>query len=193
MRTLVLASSSPYRRLLLERLGLPFETAGPDVDERRLAGEAPEAMVRRLSEAKARALADRFPSALIIGSDQCAVTERGEVLGKPGDPERAAAQLRAASGRSVRFLTGLCLLDAATGTAQADVVPFTVYFRVLSEDEIRAYLKRERPFDCAGSFRSEGLGIALFRRMEGDDPNALVGLPLIRLVDMLKTAGVSVL
>ncbi len=193
MRTLVLASSSPYRRALLARLGLPFEAADPKVDERRLAGESPASLVRRLAEAKARALAGRRPQALIIGSDQCAVTERDEILGKPGDLERAAAQLRAASGRSVQFLTGLCVLDAATGTVQSDVVPFTVHFRKLSERQIRAYLERERPFDCAGSFRSEGLGIALFRRMEGTDPSALMGLPLIRLVDMLEAAGMPVL
>ncbi len=193
MRTLVLASSSPYRKALLTRLGLRFETASPEIDEARRPGESPEGMVRRLSEHKARALAGDFPDALIIGADQCAVTESGEVLGKPGGLERAIAQLQAASGRSVRFLTGLCLLDSASGALQADVVPFTVYFRTLSDRQIRAYLEREQPFDCAGAFRSEGLGVALFRRMSGDDPNALIGLPLIRLVEMLEEAGVPVL
>lgn len=193
MRKLVLASGSPYRRALLQRLGLDFETANPEVDERPLPGESPGAMVLRLAEAKARTLAPRHPDALIIGSDQCAVTEDGDILGKPGDADRAAEQLRRASGRSVRFLTGLCLLDTAGGTVQLDVVPFTVHFRSLSEAQIHRYLERERPYDCAGSFRSEGLGIALFRRLEGDDPNALIGLPLIRLVDMLEAAGMPVL
>ncbi|HHB11729.1 MAG TPA: septum formation inhibitor Maf [Chromatiales bacterium] len=193
MRTLVLASSSPYRRALLQRLGVAFRTARPEVDETPLPGEPPAALVRRLAEAKARALAERFPEALIIGSDQCAVTDESRILGKPGDFEHAYAQLRALSGRSVRFLTGLCLLEASTGTVQLDVVPFLVEFRHLSDAQIRRYLQRERPFDCAGSFRSEGLGIALFRRMQGDDPNALIGLPLIRLVDMLEAAGQPVL
>ncbi len=185
MRTLVLASSSPYRRALLQRLGVAFRTARPEVDETPLPGEPPAALARRLAE--------RFPEALIIGSDQCAVTDESRILGKPGDFEHAYAQLRALSGRSVRFLTGLCLLEASTGTVQLDVVPFLVEFRHLSDAQIRRYLQRERPFDCAGSFRSEGLGIALFRRMQGDDPNALIGLPLIRLVDMLEAAGQPVL
>ncbi|ROR32643.1 Maf family protein [Inmirania thermothiophila] len=191
-RRIVLASTSPYRRELLARLGLPFATAAPGVDETPRAGEAPAALVARLAEAKARAVAPAFPDALVIGSDQVAVLEDGTLLTKPGGHERARAQLAAASGRTVTFLTGLCLLDAATGAAQTDVVPFRVRFRTLDPERIERYLARERPYDCAGSFRSEGLGIALFRAMEGEDPTALVGLPLIRLVDFLAAAGVAV-
>lgn len=188
---LVLASTSPYRRELLGKLGLAFDVAAPDVDEGALPGEGPEALVRRLAEAKARAVAANHPGALVIGSDQVAVLD-GKVLGKPGDQDRATQQLRAASGKSVLFLTGLCLLDGRDGTAQVDVVPFRVVFRALSEAQIERYLNRERPYNCAGSFKSEGLGISLFKRLEGDDPNALIGLPLIRLVDMLATTGVHV-
>ncbi|MCK9532057.1 MAG: Maf family nucleotide pyrophosphatase [Gammaproteobacteria bacterium] len=189
---LVLASTSPYRRELLARLGLPFQVAAPEVDEGALPGESPDALVRRLAEAKARAVAAKHPGALVIGSDQVAVLE-GQVLGKPGDHARATAQLRAASGKAVQFLTGLCLFDGRNGTVQVDLVPFGVVFRVLSDAQIEGYLAREQPYNCAGSFKSEGLGIALFERLEGDDPNALIGLPLIRLVDMLAKTGVPVL
>lgn len=192
MRRLILASTSPFRRELLNRLGIPFETAAPEVDETRLPGEVPSALVARLAEAKARAVARNWPNALVIGSDQVAVNE-GEVLGKPGNYERAAAQLRAASGRRVTFLTGLCLLDTATDSAQVEVVPFAVVFRPLTEERIEGYLRRERPYNCAGSFKSEGLGVALFERLEGEDPSALIGLPLIRLVRMLERRGVDVL
>ena len=187
---LVLASTSPYRRELLGRLGLPFTTARPEVDESPLAGEDPEVLVRRLAEAKARAVAPVHPDALVIGSDQVAVLD-GNVVGKPGAPDAAADQLRRASGRAVRFLTGLCLLDTARDVAEVVVEPFTVHFRALDEGQIARYIERERPFDCAGSFKSEGLGIALFERLEGDDPSALVGLPLIRLVSLLGRAGVT--
>jgi MAF protein len=192
MTQLILASSSPYRRELLQRLGLPFHAEAPDIDEARLQGEAPEAMVRRLARAKAAALVQRHGDALIIGSDQCAVLG-DTVLGKPGGFEAARAQLRQASGRCAVFHTGLCLLDAATGEDQTEDILFKVHFRDLDDARISAYLRRERPYHCAGSFRSEGLGIALFRRLEGDDPTALVGLPLIRLVSMLARAGVEVL
>lgn len=191
-RPLVLGSTSPFRRELLERLGLPFTTAAPEVDETPQPGETPEHLVHRLAEAKARAVAGAHPDALIIGSDQVAVID-GRILGKPGDHDRAMEQLRAASGRAVTFLTGLCLLDAADGGAQTEVVPFTVHFRALSDPQIDGYLRREQPYNCAGSFKSEGLGIALFERLEGDDPNALIGLPLIRLVAMLENAGLAVL
>ena len=187
---LVLASTSPYRRELLGRLGLPFTTARPEVDESPLAGEDPEVLVRRLAEAKARAVAPIHPDALVIGSDQVAVLD-GNVVGKPGAPDAAADQLRRASGRAVRFLTGLCLLDTARDVAEVVVEPFTVHFRALDDGQIARYIERERPFDCAGSFKSEGLGIALFERLEGDDPSALVGLPLIRLVSLLGRAGVT--
>lgn len=189
---LVLASSSPYRRHLLARLGWPFTWAAPEVDEARLDGESPAALVRRLAESKARALAPRFPQALIVGSDQAAVIE-GEVVGKPGSLERAVEQLRRASGKRMEFLTGVCVLDARTAQAEVDCVPYSVHFRNLDAREIRAYLEAERPFDCAGSFKSEGLGIALFDRMEGEDPTALIGLPMIRLTAMLRRLGVDVL
>lgn len=192
MPSLVLASSSPYRRDLLARLGLPFEQASPELDETPLPGESAGDLVLRLAVAKARALAPRFPEALIIGSDQVAVLD-DRLLGKPGDAERAYEQLRAASGKTVVFLTGLCLLNAATGLAQTVLEPYTVRFRALSEAQIRHYLAREQPYDCAGSFKSEGLGIALFEALAGDDPNALVGLPLIRLVDLLRKEGIEIL
>jgi len=187
---IVLGSTSPFRRELLGRLGLPFTTAAPDIDESAQSGETPEALVRRLAEAKARAVAADHPTALIIGSDQVAVNG-GRVLGKPGGHEQAVAQLREASGRRVVFLTGLCLLNAASGRSQLDVVPFHVHFRTLTDGQIEGYLQRETPYNCAGSFKSEGLGIALFHRLEGEDPNALVGLPLIRLIDMLQAEGVD--
>lgn len=187
---LVLASTSPYRRELLARLGLPFGTDAPEVDETPLSGEAPEALVRRLSEAKARAVAARHPGAVIIGSDQVAVLD-GEVIGKPGAFERAREQLRRASGRTVDFLTGLAVLDTRDGRLQLEVVPFRVVFRPLSEARIEAYLRRDEPYDCAGSFRSERLGVALFERMVGEDPTALMGLPLIRLVRMLEAVGLD--
>jgi septum formation protein len=186
---IVLASTSPFRRELLSRLALPFETAAPDIDESRHPHEPPLDMVRRLSEAKARACASAR-NTLVVGSDQVA-TVGDDVLGKPGSHERATAQLRHLSGRSVTFLTGLCLLNTATDESQVDVIPFRVHFRTLSEEQIERYLRHDQPYNCAGSFKSEGLGITLFKRMEGDDPTALVGLPLIRLTDMLKKAGVS--
>ena len=182
---LVLASTSPFRRELLGRLGLPFEVAAPAVGESRLPGESPEALVLRLSEAKARAVATQLADALVIGSDQVAVID-GQVLGKPGDRERAIAQLSRASGRRVTFLTGLSLVDAATGRAHTLCEPFHVHFRALSAEQIARYVDREQPFNCAGSFKSEGYGITLFERLEGDDPNALIGLPLIQLVRMLE-------
>jgi septum formation protein len=191
-RQLVLASSSPYRRALLERLGWPFVTASPAIDEAPDPGEAPEALVRRLAEAKARRLAPDFPDAVIIGSDQIAVLD-GIALGKPETEERAERQLRAASGRRVEFLTGLCVLDSLSGLSDTVCEPYAVHFRALTDAEIRRYIQRERPLDCAGSFKSEGLGIALFERFEGDDPNALIGLPLIRLAAMLRSVGIDVL
>jgi septum formation protein len=189
---LVLGSTSPFRKALLDRLGLPFEAAAPQADETQLAGECPEQLVCRLSEAKARSLAETFPDALIIGSDQVASID-GETLGKPGGPERAIKQLSRLSGRRVSFYTGLCLYNSGSDTARVLCEPFHVHFRELDAGQIARYVERERPYNCAGSFKSEGLGIALFERLEGDDPNALVGLPLIRLVTLLAIEGVEVL
>ncbi|MBU1192705.1 MAG: septum formation inhibitor Maf [Gammaproteobacteria bacterium] len=189
---LVLASTSPYRRELLDRLGLDFTTCSPETDETRLDGETPKELVLRLSEAKARTGATQGGSVLVIGSDQVAVVG-DTVLGKPGTTERACAQLAQLSGQRVTFLTGLCLFNSAQQRAQVDLVPFTVVFRKLSTQQIENYVQREQPLNCAGSFKSEGLGAALFERMEGDDPTALIGLPLIRLVSMLEAEGVAVL
>ncbi|MBF0153753.1 MAG: septum formation inhibitor Maf [Magnetococcales bacterium] len=188
---LVLASTSPFRRQLLERLGVPFVVCAPEVDETPLPGESPSTLVRRLAEAKARAAAPHHPDSLIIGSDQVAGID-GAVLGKPGTHARAVAQLQSASGRRVDFVTGVCLLNSSTGCVQTDVIPFHVHFRPLDPSRIERYLLRERPYHCAGSFRAEGLGIALFQRLEGDDITALIGLPLIRLVTMLAEEGMDV-
>lgn len=192
MLALLLASSSAYRRELLERLRLPFTWQAPDIDETRKPGESAPELVQRLAEEKARALAASHSEHLIIGSDQVAVLGNGQILGKPHDLERAQTQLRAASGSSVTFLTGLALLNSQSGRCQVDCVPFTVHFRQLSEQQILHYLQREQPFDCAGSFKSEGLGISLFRSTEGEDTTSLVGLPLIRLIDMLLNEGVEI-
>ena len=189
---LVLASTSPYRRALLERLGLPFEAIAPEVDETPLSGESPEALVSRLSRAKSTAVADGLDDALVIGSDQLAVVE-DQILGKPGTEEKAREQLARLSGREVTFLTGLCLTDAASGSQQFELVPTPVQFRTLSQAQIADYVAREQPLDCAGAFKSEGLGIALFERLGGNDPNALIGLPLIALCTMLERAGLPVL
>jgi septum formation protein len=189
---LVLASTSRYRRALLDRLGLPYAAVAPDADETPLPGEAPAATALRLAEAKARSVAGTFPQALIIGSDQVADAD-GTVVGKPGNAAAARQQLALLSGRSVVFHTGLALLDARTGACQTAMVDVRSRFRLLTAGEIDAYLEREQPWDCAGSVKSEALGIALFEAIESDDPTALVGLPLIRLTTMLKAAGVGVL
>ncbi len=189
---LILASTSPYRAELLGRLGLPFEAVTPGVAEDRLPGEALEAMVARLAETKARTVAAFRPGAAVVGSDQCAVLD-GEPFGKPGDFETAWHQLRRASGRSVTFLTALCVLAPGGDPATVEVVPFTVTFRELDDDRIARYISRDRPYQCAGSIRAESLGPALFERMEGADPTALLGLPLIRTVRLLEEVGLSVL
>lgn len=191
MLPLVLASSSPYRRELLSRLRLPFTWSAPQIDETRHPNEDADTLVRRLSLEKAQALSAAHPQHLIIGSDQVAVLGT-QTLGKPHTLERAREQLLAASGNSVTFLTGLTLLNSATGQQQTDCVPFTVHFRPLSEAQIMRYLSAEQPFDCAGSFKAEGLGISLFRSTEGSDSNSLIGLPLIRLVDMLQASGIDI-
>ena len=189
MPPLILASTSPFRAELLTRLGLPFSTFAPDIDETPLPGETPIDMVTRLTRAKAAAAIEAFPEHLIIASDQCAICDQ-EILGKPGNHERAIAQLSRFSGKRITFLTGLCLLNSQTGRAQIDCVPFHVHFRPLKTGQIDRYLHAEKPYNCAGSFKSEGLGITLFQKMEGDDPNALVGLPLIRLTDFLASENI---
>ncbi len=187
---LVLASSSRYRRALLEQLRLPFASASPDIDETPLPGETVAALVARLALAKARALASQFPAALIIGSDQaCALDAR--ILGKPGNAANAREQLRSCSGRQVTFHTGLVLYDAQSATWQHTVDTYTVQFRELSEAEIAYYVEQEQPFDCAGSFKVEGLGITLFIALEGRDFNSLIGLPLLSLCGLLREAGLN--
>lgn len=189
MLPLLLASSSPYRRELLQRLGLPFEWAAPAIDETAVAGESPEELTQRLALAKARALAHSHPAHLIIGSDQVLLLD-GEPVSKPGSHAAAVNQLRRSSGRTLRFSTGLCLLNTRTDSYQICAEPFEVVFRQLTEAQIEGYLQREQPYDCAGSFKMEGLGITLFHALRGDDPNSLIGLPLIRLCDMLAHEGV---
>ena len=187
---LLLASSSPFRRQLLDKLGLDFIHQSPDIDETRLAGESPVALVMRLAREKAAALAGSHPDTLIIGSDQVAVIG-DRVLGKPGPREKAIEQLSAASGQRVTFLTGLCLLNTATGRTQVACDPFHVQFRTLRPAQIERYVDAEQPLNCAGSFKSEGLGIVLFKALEGRDPNTLVGLPLILLTEFLAAEGVA--
>lgn len=187
---LLLASSSPFRRQLLDKLGLEFIHQSPDIDESRLEGESPVALVMRLARKKAEALAGDHPDTLIIGSDQVAVIG-DQVLGKPGSREKAIEQLSAASGQRVTFLTGLCLLNTVTGRTQVACDPFHVQFRTLRPTQIERYVDAEQPLNCAGSFKSEGLGIVLFKAMEGRDPNTLVGLPLILLTEFLAAEGIS--
>lgn len=187
---LILASTSRYRKALLEKLGKPFQCEAPEVDESPLPGESAEALVARLAHAKASAVARQHDQGLIIGSDQVCVCD-GRILGKPGTVENAVAQLLAAQGKSVTFYTGLCVLDAATGRVEQLVEPFRVHFRQLDEAAIRRYVAAEQPLDCAGSFKCEGMGIVLFERLEGRDPNALIGLPLIGLVELLGRHGLA--
>lgn len=191
-RPVVLGSTSRYRHELLSRLRLPFEVAAPDVDETPQPGEAPAALARRLALAKAREVTRRFPQAVVIGSDQVADLD-GEPLGKPGTHERAVLQLRRMSGRTVVFQTAVAVICADTGFEQLDLAPVRVVFRTLGDAEIERYLRAEQPYDCAGSAKSEGLGIALLARIDNDDPSALVGLPLIRTCHMLRAAGVPIL
>ncbi|MGY5957488.1 7-methyl-GTP pyrophosphatase [Kosakonia sp. BK9b] len=185
MSTIILASTSPYRRALLEKLGVTFECAAPNTDETPQPGESPRHLVLRLAQDKAQSLAQAYPHHLIIGSDQVCVLD-GEITGKPHSEENARQQLMKASGNIVTFYTGLALFNSATGHLQTECEPFDVHFRHLSEQEIDDYVRKERPLNCAGSFKSEGLGIALFERLEGRDPNTLVGLPLIALCQMLR-------
>ncbi|MEJ2212921.1 MAG: Maf family protein [Gammaproteobacteria bacterium] len=187
---LVLASTSIFRKKLLEKLDIPFQTTSPDIDERRRPGEAPAELVERLSLEKALAAAKNYPEHLIIGSDQVACVD-DEILGKPGNFSNAKSQLSLASGKNVIFYTGLALHNSLTGKSQTLCEPFEVGFRKLTEAQIERYLKKEQPYNCAGSFKSEGYGITLFSRLSGDDPNALIGLPLIRLVELLGNEGLA--
>ncbi|HSG60544.1 MAG TPA: nucleoside triphosphate pyrophosphatase [Pseudomonadales bacterium] len=187
--TLILASSSPYRQQLLKKLYLSAEIVPPNIDERAYPNEHPEALARRLSKAKATAVAQRV-NGIIIASDQVASVD-GHILGKPGNARRAIEQLSLCAGKDVTFFTGLCVYNTRSNHLQVDVVPFSVKFRALTHREIERYVEREQPFDCAGSFKSEGLGICLFESLTGDDPNALIGLPLIRLCAMLRQEGIN--
>jgi septum formation protein len=189
-RQLILASTSRYRRELLERLRLPFEQQSPEVDETPLPGEAPAALAARLSLAKAQAVARLHPQAIVIGSDQVADLN-GESIGKPGTHERACEQLRRMSGHRIVFQTGVAVVCEATGFSQQDLAPVHVVFRDLNETEIESYLRAEQPYDCAGSAKSEGLGISLLAAIESDDPTALIGLPLIRTSQLLREAGLD--
>jgi MAF protein len=192
MKTLVLGSTSPFRKILLEKLQLPFECAKPNIDESPKPNETPIALVERLAIEKAKAVSSSYTDALIIGSDQVAVCN-GEIIGKPHTYENAIKQLTRFSGKSITFFTGLCVYCTETNIAHSIVEPFIVHFKVLTQDEISNYLNIEKPLNCAGSFKSEGLGICLFERLEGDDPNTLIGLPLIKLITLLKQQGMDVL
>ncbi|MBJ3815494.1 septum formation inhibitor Maf [Shimwellia pseudoproteus] len=187
MKPIILASTSPFRRTLLEKLGLPFQCAAPEVDETPRPGEDARHLVQRLAQAKAQALSHQFPAHLIIGSDQVCVIDNN-ITGKPHSEENAIAQLSKARGKIVTFYTGLALFNSENGQLQCEVEPFDVHFRHLTDEEIINYIRKEQPLQCAGSFKSEGLGITLFNRLDGRDPNTLVGLPLIALCAMLRKA-----
>jgi MAF protein len=189
---IILASSSPFRKALLERLNLPFKCLSPEIDESQLTGESAEAYVCRLAQQKAQAISTQHPEAVIIGSDQCALLG-DQILGKPGDSEHALQQLKAAQGNSVIFHTGLCVMQASSKFCETDDILFEVRFRQLSDRQLKHYLQVEHPYQCAGSFKSEGYGAALFDQLNGDDPTALIGLPLIRLVRMLENTGIKVI
>lgn len=191
MQKLVLASTSPFRRNVLQKLKIEFDVQAPEIDETGLDNESPQELVSRLSEAKAKAIASIYPNALIIGSDQVAVLD-DNILGKPGNHENARKQLAMASGKKITFFTGLCLYNSATDNAQIRCIPFDVYFRKLTEEQIERYLQVDKPYNCAGSFKSEGFGISLFEKLDGEDPNTLIGLPLIELIRLLATEGVSI-
>lgn len=192
MKSLVLASGSPYRQVLLKNLGLEFIVASPDIDESLLPDEAPEGLSARLSCEKAQSLASKYPDHLIIGSDQVAILNHRQ-LTKPGNRKNCINQLITASGRQVLFFTGVCVLDSKTGQNHTEVDLCSVSFKALTLEQIERYVDREKPFDCAGGFKSESLGIALIERIAGDDPNALIGLPLIKLIRILAQFGYSVI
>lgn len=190
---IILASQSTYRRQLMQKLAIPFDWVAADVDEQAKPGESAPQLVKRLARLKARSVAEMGYSGLIIGSDQVAVAVDNRMLGKPGSRSGAIRQLQQCQGSRVRFYTGLCLLNTDRVREQCCVSRFDVHFRELGKQQIEAYVDRDKPLDCAGSFKSEGLGIALFSKMTGDDPNSLIGLPLIRLVQFLANEGVDVL
>ena len=187
---LILASSSPFRRALLGRLMIPFDVVAPEIDETPLPNEAAVDLVLRLAVEKAKIVAGQMEGALVIGSDQVALHGKDEIVGKPVDHDHAVRQLRQASGQTIVLYTGVALVNSSTGHTQSDVVPYTVKFKTLTDDQIESYLTKEKPYGCSGSLRADGLGIALLERFEGDDPTALIGLPLIRLVSMLEAEGV---
>jgi septum formation protein len=189
---LILASSSPYRKELLEKLNLDFEVFSPDIDESKLPDESPEITALRLAQLKARKIGGTHPEAIIIGCDQVATLD-GLQLGKPGNHENASEQLRMMRGKKVTFLSALCLYNALTQRMQAEIVPYVVEFRNVSDEQIDHYLSTEKPYNCAGSAKSEGLGIALISAMHGEDPNALIGLPLIKLISMLAAENIHVI
>jgi septum formation protein len=189
---LILASSSPYRKELLQRLLLDFEVLSPDIDESQHADERPEQTALRLAQLKAKKIAENHPEAIIIGCDQVATLD-GMQLGKPGNHENATKQLRMMRGKKVTFHSALCLYNALTKRMQAEVVPYVVEFRNVSDEQIDRYLSTEKPYNCAGSAKSEGLGIALISAMHGEDPNALIGLPLIKLISMLTAENIHVI
>jgi septum formation protein len=191
-QTLILASSSEYRRELLLKLQIPFSGVSPHVDETSLEGEKPQETALRLAQVKAKKVGSDYPHALVIGCDQVATLD-DEQLGKPLNHANATKQLQKMRGREVTFHSALCLYNAATGNMQAEVVPYVVRFRQLTDEQIENYLTKEQPYHCAGSAKSEGLGIALIERMLGEDPNALIGLPLIKLVTMLQNEGVHII
>jgi len=188
---LILASSSPYRRELLLRLMIPFQVVAPDVDETPRQDESPQALVERLAILKAQTVASKHADALVIGSDQVAV-HNGEIVGKPLTHERAVDQLKTASGKTVMLYTGLALVNSSSGRIQSEVVPYGVTFRALTDVQIETYLRKEQPYHCAGSVKSEGLGVVLLERFDGEDPATLIGLPLIRLIRMLENEGLAV-
>ena len=189
---LILASTSIYRKSLLEKLSLPFTFKAPDIDETPFKNESPDELVKRLSKQKALEIAKTNPEAIIIGSDQVCTID-GQITGKPLTEDNAIQQLVKASGKKITFYTGLCVYSGKTQQISCDVELFNVYFKTLSLAEIEFYVKKEQPLYCAGSFKSEGLGIALFEKLEGRDPNSLIGLPLILLIEMLKIHGINVL
>jgi len=188
---IVLASTSLFRKALLEKLNISFETVSPNFEENQLENEKPIDLVQRLSLGKAKAVAKQYTNHLIIGSDQVACIE-GEVLGKPGNFGKAMTQLQKASGKTVTFYTGLTLFNSKTNKDQTLCDEFKVHFRLLSDKQITHYLEKEEPYNCAGSFKSEGFGISLFKKLEGDDPNTLVGLPLIKLIEMFEHEGIMI-
>ncbi len=191
-QTLILASSSEYRRQLLQKLLIPFSSISPKIDETALPSEKPHQTALRLAQEKAKKIGTEYPHALVIGCDQVATLD-GEQLGKPLNHNNATKQLQMMRGREVTFHSALCLYNAATDNMQAEVVPYLVRFRNLTDEQIENYLTKEQPYQCAGSAKSEGLGIALMERMLGEDPNALIGLPLIKLITMLQNEGISVI